>query len=382
MAFAVLYLPLVEAFGASRGETATVQGLVLLLGGMAAPLIGHAFDRLGPRRLLPAGAAVAALGMAAASQASSLGAVLGLYGVVAGLGLAAIGSQTNMVIAALWYPAARARAVALADLGTGLGAFCFVPLGQTLVGALGWRATLLVWAALLLALVVPTNLFQHVPAATSVRPAPARAGRARSSLAGALGAPAFWWLAATRFFSACAFPVVNTHAVAYAIGQGVSAPLAATALGSVSLVSLAGRMTTGMLADRIGRAPALTVMFASAALGVGCLGLLALHGSPRWLWAFVVLFGMAQGSSGIVASARAADVFAGPTFGVIYGWLALAVGPGEALGVWAAGAIFDRTGSYLPAFALVVVALAAGLTALWRVRPGAEERGAPSGALV
>jgi MFS family permease len=137
----------------------------------------------------------------------------------------------------------------------------------------------------------------------------------------------------------------------------------------VSLVSLAGRLATGWLSDRIGRAPTLTLTYTSAAVGIGCLGLLALTGAPGWLGLFTVFYGLAQGSSGIVASARAADVFAGPRFGAIYGWLTLAVGPGEALGAWTGGAIFDRTGSYLGAFAFAVGALAAGLVAIWRVRP-------------
>jgi MFS family permease len=374
MAFAVLYLPLLAELGASRGETAAIQGLVLLLGGAAAPLVGHALDRVGPRRVLQIGAAVAALGLAVASRAAALPTVLLGYGVVAGLGLAALGSQTNMVVAALWFPRARGRAIAVADLGTGIGAFCFIPLGQALVSAFGWRTTLLVWAGLLLAVVVPVSALQRLPAGPPAGSPPA-AAPARWTLAHVVRAPAFRWLAATRFCAGFAFPLVNTHAVAYAVGQGVTPAAAASALGAVSLVSLAGRVATGVMADRLGRPQALSVMFSSATLGVGCLGLLAITESAGWLWAFVVLFGLAQGSSGIVVSARAADVFAGPRFGLIYGWLALAIGPGEALGVWAAGAIHDATQTYLPAFGVVVLALAAALVALWRVHPGAGTGG-------
>lgn len=367
MAFAVLYLPLVAEFGASRAEAASVQALVLLIGGMAGPLVGYALDRLGARRLIQGGAALAAVGLIAASRARSLPALALAYGAVGGLGLAALGSQVNMVIAALWFPAARGRAIAIADLGTGVGAFCFIPAGQALVSAWGWRPTLLVWAGLLLLVVVPANALQRLPGAPGRRPDP-REPAPRWTLAGAVRAPAFWWLAALRFFSACAFPLMNTHMVAYAVGQGVPPAAAAAALGSVSLVSLGGRLTTGWLADRIGRAPALTLTFASAAVGVGCLSLLAAGAPPLWLLAYVAFYGMAQGSSGIVASARAADVFAGPGFGTIYGCLSLAIGPGEALGTWTGGAIYDRTGSYLPAFGFVALALAAALAAIWRVR--------------
>jgi predicted MFS family arabinose efflux permease len=368
MAFAVLYLPLVDEFGATRAEVATVQSAVLLLGGLGSPLIGWAFDRLGPRRLFQWGALLAAAGLVAASGAASLPALVLTYGIVAGLGLSTLGSQANLVVAALWYPRARGRAIAVADLGTGFGAFCFLPLGQALVTTAGWRATLLVWAALLVAVVLPLNAFQRVPAAPPVRRRDAGGGAGDWTLAAALGAAPFWWLVATRFFGACAFPLLNVHMVAYAIGQGIDATTAAAALGAVSLVSLAGRLTTGWLCDRLGRAETLTLAYASAALGVGCLALLATNGWPGWLVLHVAFYGMAQGSSGIVASARAADVFAGASFGAIYGWLSLAVGPGEALGAWLGGRIFDATGSYLGAFAFVWLALAAGVVSVWRVR--------------
>jgi MFS family permease len=368
MAFAVLYLPLVEAFGGSRGEVASVQAAVLLLGGLGGPLIGWAFDRLGPRRLFQGGALLAAAAFLLASRVDSLAALVLLYGIVGGLGLSTLGSQANMTVAALWYPHARGRAIATVDLGTGFGAFCFIPLAQVLVASVGWRGTLVAWAGLLLAGVLPLNAFQRLPERP---PAPPATGSEPTgwTLAAALRAPAFRWLGLTRFFAACAFPLMNTHLVAFAIGQGVAPATAAAALGTVSLVSLPGRLATGWLSDRIGRAPTLTLTYASATIGIGCLGLLAATGAPGWLGPYVAFYGMAQGSSGIVASARAADVFAGPRFGAIYGWLTLAVGPGEALGAWIGGTIFDLTGSYLGAFAFAVGALAVGLAAIWRVRP-------------
>jgi MFS family permease len=367
MAFAVLYLPLIAEFHASRAEVATVQSAVLLLLGLGGPLVGWAFDRFGPRQLFQGAAVVAALALAAASRVHALPALVLIYGVLGGLALCALGSQTQMVIAALWYPSSRGRAIAVADLGTGLGAFCFIPLGQALVTAIAWRGTLLVWAALLLAVVVPLNAWQRLPE-HAVPAAPAAPTEAAWSVGAAIRSPAFWWLALMHFGGSCAFPIMNTHMVAYAIGHGIGPEKAAAALGSVSLVSLAGRLATGWLSDRVGRALTLTLAYGSAALGIGCVTALAWTGQSFWLAIYVVLYGLAQGSTGIIGSARAADVFAGPSFGAIYGWLVLSVGPSQAFGAWVGGRIFDATGSYLPAFAFAVVALVAGVLAIWRVR--------------
>ncbi len=372
IAFALLYLPFIEEFGASRGEVAGIQSAVLLLGGFGGPLIGHALDRLGPRRLFHAGALLAAAGFILASQAGSLSALFVTYGLIGGLGLAALGSQPNMVVAALWYPGASGRAIAVADLGTGLGAFLFIPLAQWLVSRYGWRSSLLVWAALLVVLVIPANAFQRLPAAAARRACRDKAAagpwpQEAWTLARATRAPAFWWLVAVRFFSAMGFPLMNVHMVAFAVGVGVSPRATAAAFAAVSLVSLAGRLLTGWLSDRLGRAETLTLTYASAVVGIANLGLLAWTGWPGWLAGYVLFYGLAQGSSGIVTASRAADVFAGKNFGAIYGWIVLAAGPGEAIGAWAGGALFDLTGSYLWAFGFVVLVLLAGIAGIWQV---------------
>lgn len=377
MAFAILYLPLVTEFAAPRAEVAGVQSVALLLGGFTGPLVGWGLDRFGAQRFFPASAALAAGGLVLASQAQSLGVLALTYGVIGGLGLSGLASQANMTVAALWYPKARGRAIALVDLGTGLGAFAFIPIAQALVSWFDWRVVLLTWAALLLLVIVPVTLLQRLPEAPEPLRGEERAGvpseggstpAAHWTLAAAVRTSAFWHLIVARGFSAIGFPLMNVHMVAFAIGAGIPAVQAAAALGSVSLVSLGGRLATGWLADRLGRAPALSITYSSAILGIACLLLLGWTGAPGWLLVYVLLYGFAQGSGGIVTAARTADVFAGPSFGTIYGWMSLAVGPGEAIGAWAGGAIYDATGSYVGGFVFAALVLATAMLAMWRVR--------------
>src|SRR3990170_329083 len=211
MAFAVLSLPLIQDFRASRAEVATVQSAVLLLGGFGGPAIGYALDRLGPRRLFQGGALLAALGLLLASRAGSLPVLLLTYGILTGLGLSALGSQPNMVVAALWHPQARGRAIAVADLGTGFGAFAFIPLTQALISSVGWRAALVVWAILLAGLVIPANHFQRMPPEGHGRNRRGADGTASWSPAEAFRTRAFWWLSFLRFVTAIGFPLVNVH---------------------------------------------------------------------------------------------------------------------------------------------------------------------------
>jgi MFS family permease len=372
-AFGVLYLPLIRELGEGRGAVAAVQSAVMLLGGLGAPLAGAALDRWGPRRLFQTGAVLAALGLVLASQASGLSGLVLTWGLLAGAGLAMLGSSPNLVLVAQWFPARPAWAIALADLGTPAGVFLLVPLAQAVVDRWGWRPALQVLAALLVLLVLPANAAQRRPPPGSPASPPAGA----RSVGGALRVPAFWWLALLRFCAGLAFALVNTHVVALAVDADVPAFFAAAAVAAVAVVSLAGRLAVGRLTDRLGAAPALTLASASALAGIGCLALLAASGRPVWLAAFVACYGLAQGSSGIVATAAATAAFPGPAVGAITGWIALASGPGEAVGAWAGGALHDRTGGYVPALVLSAAALAIGVTAIWQPFRGSAPSTSP-----
>lgn len=364
MAFSVLYLPLIGEFAEGRGAVAAVHSGVVLLGGLGAPLAGVALDRWGPRRLFQTGAALAAFGLLLASQSRSLSSLVIAYGVLAGAGLSLLSSPPNMVVVAQWFPERRGRAIALADLGTPLGTFALVPLSQLLVDRFGWRMTLQVLGALLVVLVVPANAFQSLPP-------PADAPEARDhprSLRQALRAPAFWWLAALRFFAGVGFALVNLHALAASVEAGIPPLRAATAIGTVAMVSLAGRLAVGWLVDQAGAGVALTASFGSGLLGIGCLALLTATGEPTWLTGFVLFYGLAQGSGGIVATATATAAFHGAGVGAVTGWIAVASGPGEALGAWAGGALYDWSGGYEKPLILAAAALVAGVAAIWRAQ--------------
>jgi MFS family permease len=342
---------------------AAVQSGVVLLTGLGAPLAGAALDRWGPRRLFQIGAAVAAAGLLLASQARGLLTLALAWGVVAGAGLSLLSSPPNMVVVAQWFPRRPAQAIALADLGTPAGAFLLVPVAQVVVDGLGWRAALGLLAGCLALFVIPANAVQRLPPTAATGSAPP-AGSA-AALGVALRTRTFWALAVLRFCIGVGFTLVNTHAVALAIDAGVPALRAAAALASVAVVSLAGRLSVGWLTDRLGPAPALTLAFTSAMAGIGCLAGLAATGAPGWLLAFVACYGLAQGSGGIVSTAATTAAFPGPALGAITGWIALASGPGEALGAWMGGALYDASGGYGVALGLATAALAVGVTAIW-----------------
>ena len=75
-AFGVYYLALLEEFSWSRSDGASIASINYVVYALAAPMVGLAFDQLGPRLLMPLGAALVGLGLLLSSISNSR---FGLY---------------------------------------------------------------------------------------------------------------------------------------------------------------------------------------------------------------------------------------------------------------------------------------------------------------
>gem|GEM_PF-4266961 len=67
--------------------------------------------------------------------------------------------------------------------------------------------------------------------------------------------------------------------------------------------------------------------------------------------------------------AVAADLFKGEQFGAIYGFFESAMYLLSIIGVWIAGYIFDKFGTYKPSFLLVIGSSLISIVFLWIVAP-------------
>src|SRR5687767_13857637 len=70
--FSIFQVPILDEFHWSRGSFAITFSIYLVFGGLAAPVAGGLIDRFGPRRVMPIGALLTALGLILTSRSSSL----------------------------------------------------------------------------------------------------------------------------------------------------------------------------------------------------------------------------------------------------------------------------------------------------------------------
>ena len=125
----------------------------------------------------------------------------------------------------------------------------------------------------------------------------------------------------------------------------------------------------GHLSDRVGREWAWTLAAAGFVLCYLCLLALQAQPSATLLYLMVAAQGLFGYGLATVYGAIPAELFQGPRFGTIFGTLSSASILGAASGPWLTGAIYDRVGSYAPAFWLSIGLAAVSIACIWLAAP-------------
>ena len=389
-AFSLLFPPILDEFGWTRSETAATFSIGFLASTLITPLLGGAMDRLGPRWVVPFGAAIVSVGLVLATfttQPWHLFITLGLLVVGGTVIFSYIG---HSMFLPLWFVRRRGLAVGIAFSGVGVGSILLFPWFQHIIDTAGWRQSCWVMAALMMLVVFPLNLLRqrHRPEDLGLvpdgddpagNPAEGDGGMGRASekpsrevnwtLRQALGSPAFWWIAVGYFCGLVIWYMVQVHQTKYLLDLGIGTEVAAYALGLVGLTGSIGLIGLGYISDRLGRELAWTV----ASLGfAGCYAVLLVMGlypSPWLMYLMVVLQGLLGYGLASAFAVIPSEIFQGRSVAKIFGVLSIAASLGAAFGPWLGGALRDQTGSYAPAFWIAIVLSQVSLACIWMVAP-------------
>jgi MFS family permease len=159
--------------------------------------------------------------------------------------------------------------------------------------------------------------------------------------------------------------LTHVHLMAFFISAGYHPLLAASAIGAVGLVGMAGRPLSGALSDLLGREMVYTV---GSGMQIGGIGVLLALGDGQSLWPmllFVALSGLSDGIGGLVVGAKAADLFPSSTLGSVMGLVQMGRGLGIMLGPLIGGLLFDLQGDYVLAFSLAVTLVCVAIGCMW-----------------
>lgn len=340
----VFLKPIEDSMGWSRSAISMVALINWLAMGVGSLVWGVLSDRLGSRVVAGAGSFLLGLGLVLSSRANALWQLDLAFGLAVGFAAGAFLTPLTAT-ATKWFTANRGLAVGVVSAGGGAGILLLSPLTRWLTSLYDWRAAMLLLGDLAWLVTIPVALLiRNAPDEVGAVALGGRAAPQREySTAQVLRAPQFWAIALTHFACCAAHSGPIFHMVTHAIDQGVATLAAATVLGVSGLSSIAGRIGTGLIADRFGAKRTLITGLALQAVMIFSY----LFTRDAWgFYAVAVVFGIAYGGVMPLYALVTREYFGERVMGTAYGAVFLVSTLGMGLGSWAGGFIHDHLGTY------------------------------------
>ncbi|MBB3770812.1 MFS family permease [Angulomicrobium tetraedrale] len=348
--------------GWSKAQLYGAATLGLALAGLAAYPVGVWIDRGHGRAIMAGGSLLAGLLFVLWSQVGSMAL---FYLAAAGIGAmqaATLYDPAFAVVARRTGPMQARSGITTLTMWGGFASTVFIPLIQLLIEGIGWRETLLVMAAINIAICGTANFLAIDPSRDLARlPASAAPEEGRRSAVGeALRQPVFWALAVAFTAYAAMFSGFTFHLYPLLIERGFDTHAVVGAIAIIGPAQVAGRIAITVLAPR---APVRVI--GSLIVAVFPLAFLALELMPpafTGVALFALAFGAVNGIITIVRGLIVPELLTRRAYGAVNGALAFpaliarAAAPAGLAVLWTATGGYDAVLVAIIAASLVVAA--------------------------
>lgn len=388
--FPVFYVAILDAFGWTRAQTATIFAVGSVIYGVSSVAAGILIDRFGPRKLIPMAGFIIAAGCVISACSHQIWHFFISYAVFMGFGTVTAGFVPNAAVLTNWFVNQRGTALGIASVGEGAAPLMAV-VTQRLISNIGWRYSYLVLAAIILLIIVPLSALFMRSTPESVGLSPDRKSNpfphtkpkvqtyylkivdkrwveSDWTLSKGMKTYRFWLLFGIMLTLGIGMGVLLTHQVALTKDLGYSEATATFIFALTGLVIAIARFS-GILADRFGREITSTIALLVSTVGILALLLLSNTNQTWLLYLYAITFGFGLGLFAPTYSCTAADLFGGKGFGAILGFVNIGWGLGSGIGAWIGGAVFDRNGNYDLALLIGIVAFLLVCLFIWLAAP-------------
>ena len=363
-----------ETIAADLGFTLTIALLgptvmLVTLAGVSWFLSGS-FERYGARAVMSIGSVISTIGLLLLAVAQGRISYLLPWVVLGAAGAGMLTSAAQIAVSDFTGDRAR-QSIGILTLFSGLAATIFWPLTNFLDDAIGWRATIVLYAAAYLVICLPLIRFVVPPRRTTESTAQDKSETTNET---PLDRTSFWLMAGaiaangfiTWGFSLTLIPLFED--------RGLARDAAVTIASSLGLIQISAR-----IADTLGgrRWSGLTTgLIASAVLPLTYL--LLLFGSGRYvIVAFICFYGLAGGAMAIARSTIPLAVFPRGAYAQASAQLALPMNLAFASAPPIFGAILTHTGANV-ALVVATISSSVAFSLLWILARRTPRRGAGS----
>ncbi|MFF3552631.1 MFS transporter [Streptomyces tsukubensis] len=355
----LLFDPLHDEFGWSRGTVGFAVSVNLALYGLTAPFAAALMDRFGIRRVVASALTVISLGSALTVVMTEAWQLVLFWGVLVGLGSGSMALAFAATVTDRWFVRRRGLVTGLLTAAGASGQLVFLPLLSWLVEERGWRPAAITVALAALA-VVPFVwlLLRDHPADAGLaaygaeeftpKPPPAKgaARRAVTVLFDAARTGPFWLLVGT--FAICGATtngLMKTHFVPAAHDHGMAVTAAASLLALVGVFDIIGAVCSGWLTDRYDTRRLLAVYYALRGISLMFLPMLLAPDIRPPMIFFIVFYGLDWVAT-VPPTIALCRQYYGDDSAIVFGWVLASHQVGAAVVAFAGGVARDAFGSY------------------------------------
>jgi MFS family permease len=339
--------PITASLATDRSVVALAASLVWLGTGFGGIFMGRIADRVGMRQVAIFGALMTALGLAMSAIGQTWGLVLGSAVLIGFLGNSAH-FPPLVTYVSRWFDCRRGTAVALISSGQYIAGVVWPTVFERGIDTFGWQATMLGFAVVIAAAIVPLALFLRPP------PSPVRTEGVAAHLTRRVQGLRLHpnlvqvLLCAASFLCCVPMAIPAGHLVAFCSDLGIPAASGAAMLSLLLGAAFVSRMFWGWLTDRIG---GLGAVLAGSACQAVAIAAFTVTRDEAGLFAVSAAYGL--GFSGIIPAYVVAirDLFPSAEASWRVPMLLFTGMSGMAFGGWFAGALYDHFRFYAPAFA-------------------------------
>lgn len=357
MGIGPLFLPIAQDLGFSRSLLSGIVAIGMLFYGLGMPLAGYLVGRYGTRAVLLTGTAIVVASVIWTVTARSPFTFLLAFGVLMSIGLAFTSPVALTPIITRWFTRRRGMALFFLSTGSMAGIAVVTPALTLAIESLGWRTSLLGFAAIFTLLTVPTVLFiirDTAPPHADLLPEQIAAESRKPAvtpeslkLGEAVRTATFWKISLGLFTCGFSMNLLGTHGMPMLMDHGFDAMTSSLGIGLIGFVAIFSTQVLGRLADRLPRRNILAAIYGIRGLGFFALLVVGTH----WeLYAAATIGGIAWAGSIALSSAILADVYGVRLVGILYGWTYLGHQIGATISSWLGGWGYETFGTHWLAF--------------------------------
>lgn len=355
-AFTVFIDPMIRSLGWSKPFLAGGYSLGLLVWALCSFAVGRLLDRAPARKVMGAGSVLAGLGLLLWAWTPSQPVFL-LMWVPIGLAMATTLYEPAFVVLRQAYGDQYQKPIVVVTLMAGFASTIFVPLAQWLVIHLGWRPTLIGFAALNLLVCAPLHARMRYalhPTYTGMTPADGQAG-SRGIARATLRQPVFWAVVLAFTATGVVASLLGAHLIPMLTEKGMPVAQQLVVAALIGPAQVVGRM----LMMRAGvRHPVRLSLPVYALMGAGLLCFALGHGA--WLMVAAVLYGCANGVNTMLRAMAMPEMISRHHYATLNGLMMTPVLLMQAAAPWLGALLWRAAGGYwLMLWVMVALALGA-----------------------